>query len=89
MSFFNSVEIIEPQSIREQIKKGYGKCVEILHVGSYDNEPSSFEKMDRFTQENGLQRISDFHREVYLTNRTKADKLKTILRSMIFFLHAL
>lgn len=57
-----------------------GTCVEILHIGSYDNEPSSFKKMDRFAEENGLQRISDCHREIYLTNRTKADKLKTILR---------
>lgn len=57
-----------------------GKCVEILHVSSYDSEPSSFEKMDKFAEENGLQRIADCHREIYLTNRTKADKLKTILR---------
>ena len=57
-----------------------GKCIEILHVGSYDNEPSSFEQMDRFAEENGLQRITDCHREIYLTNSTKADKLKTILR---------
>ena len=57
-----------------------GKCVEILHIGSYDNEPFSFEQMDKFAEENGLQRISDCHREIYLTNRTKEDKLKTILR---------
>lgn len=58
-----------------------GKCVEILHIGPYDNEPSSFEQMDKFAEENGLQRISDYHREIYLTtNRTKADRLKTILR---------
>lgn len=57
-----------------------GKCVEILHIGPYDNEPSSFEQMDKFAEENGLQRISDCHREIYLTNRTKADRLKTILR---------
>lgn len=57
-----------------------GKCVEILHIGSYDNEPFSFEQMDRFAKENGLQRITDYHREIYLTNRTKEDKLKTILR---------
>lgn len=60
-----------------------GKCVEILHTGSYDNEPFSFEQMDRFAKENGLQRITDCHREIYLTNRTKEDKLKTILRYQI------
>lgn len=57
-----------------------GKCVEILHVGSYDNEPFSFEQMDRFAEENGLRRITDCHREIYLANRTKEDKLRTILR---------
>ncbi len=55
-------------------------CVEILHIGSYDNEPFSFEQMNRFAEENCLQRTSDCHREIYLTNRTKEDKLKTILR---------
>ena len=57
-----------------------GKCVEILHVGSYDTEPASFNQMDKFAEENSLQRISDCHREIYLTNRTKEDNLKTILR---------
>lgn len=61
-----------------------GKCVEILHIGSYDNEPFSFEQMDKFAVENGLQRISDCHREIYLSaNRTKADRLKTILRYQV------
>lgn len=57
-----------------------GKCIDMLHVGSYDSESSSFAQMDRFAEENGLQRITDWHREIYLTNRTEADKLKTILR---------
>ena len=57
-----------------------GKCVELLHIGSYDKEPSSFEQMDKFVKENNLQRITDCHREIYLTNRTKTEKLKTILR---------
>lgn len=59
-----------------------GKCVEILHIGSYDSEPASFVKMDKFAEKNGLHRISDYHREIYLNNvnRVKPDKLKTILR---------
>ena len=62
-----------------------GKCVEILHIGSYNNEPSSFEQMDKFAAENSLQRISDCHREIYISNanRTKEDKLKTILRYQV------
>ena len=62
------------------------KCVEILHIGSYDNEPVSFALMDKFVKENGLHRISDWHREIYLNNanRAKTDKLKTILRYIVF-----
>lgn len=59
-----------------------GKCVEILHICPYDSEPASFAQMDKFAKENGLHRISDCHREIYLNNANKAktDKLKTILR---------
>lgn len=60
-----------------------GKCIEILHVGSYDSEPSSFAQMDKFAEENNLQRLSDCHREIYLANRTNVDQLKTILRYRI------
>lgn len=77
------VKMKKPNRLYEEIIFGTiheGKCVEILHIGPYDNEPFSFEQMDKFAEENGLQRISDGHREIYLTNRTKADKLKTILR---------
>lgn len=59
-----------------------GKSVNILHVGSYDEEISSFEKMDLFCKENELTRKYDWHREIYLnnSNRTEESKLKTILR---------
>ncbi|MDO4704877.1 small molecule-binding protein [Allofranklinella schreckenbergeri] len=59
-----------------------GKSVQILHAGSYDNEPASFEKMDAFTKSLGLVRCSPSHREIYLNNasRTAQNKLKTILR---------
>ena len=59
-----------------------GNSVNILHVGSYDDENSSFEKMDLFCKENGLTRKYDWHREIYLnnSNRTEESKLKTILR---------
>ena len=62
-----------------------GKSVNILHVGSYDEEIFSFEKMDLFCKENGLTRKYDWHREIYLnnSNRTEKSKLKTILRYYI------
>ena len=59
-----------------------GLCVEILHIGSYDNEPASFAKMDQFAAAHGLRRAKDYHREIYLSNanRVEPSKRKTILR---------
>lgn len=64
----------------ETIKEG--KCVQMLHVGSYDDEPESFEKMERFATDNGLTRSSKVHKEIYLSDARKveAEKLKTVLR---------
>lgn len=62
-----------------------GKCIEILHVSSFDAEPESFSKMDAFMCANGYQRTSSGHREIYLNNanRTLKSKLKTILRYQV------
>jgi hypothetical protein len=64
----------------ERIKEG--KCIQMLHLGSYDDEPGTFEIMENFAQENGLRRRSKVHREIYLSDarKTPADKLKTVLR---------
>ena len=59
-----------------------GKCIEILHIGAFDDEPASFEKMDQFAEKDGLKRNKSCHREIYLNNanRVEKSKLKTILR---------
>lgn len=59
-----------------------GKCIQMLHVGSYDNEPKSFRLMEAFAKEKGLTRTSKVHREIYLSDFRKvpAEKLKTVLR---------
>lgn len=59
-----------------------GNCIEILHIGAFDDEPASFEKMAQFAAEKGLQRKLGCHREIYLNNANRVDKskLKTILR---------
>lgn len=64
----------------EEIEEGL--CCQMLHIGSYDDEPSSFEIMDKFCRENGYKRISKTHREIYLSDprKTEPSKLKTILR---------
>lgn len=57
-------------------------CVQVLHVGTYDEEPTTFNKMDKFAEENGVKRCAVVHREIYLNNanRVSSDKLKTIIR---------
>ncbi len=59
-----------------------GMCVQMLHLGSYDNEPDSFAKMEEFCKANNMNRISKIHREIYLSDarKTPAEKLQTVLR---------
>jgi len=63
-----------------------GKCVQMLHVGSYDAEPASFALMEQFAEEQGLQRESKVHKEIYLSDprRVAAEKLKTVLRFKVY-----
>lgn len=75
----------KPNPLYEEIRFNAmrdGKCVELLHIGAFDDEPASFEKMARFAEENGLKRDGSCHREIYLNhpNRVEKSKLKTILR---------
>ena len=59
-----------------------GLCIQMMHLGSYDKEPESFERMEQFSEKEGLIRLSKVHREIYLSDARKVvpDKLKTILR---------
>ncbi len=62
-----------------------GKCVQMLHVGSYDDEPASFAVMEAFTKEKSRVRKSKAHREIYLSDFRKVEpaKLKTVLRFQV------
>ncbi|MDK2951544.1 MAG: hypothetical protein PWQ77_1209 [Kosmotogales bacterium] len=62
-----------------------GKCVQMMHMGSYDSEPKSFKMMAEFTSEQGFKRSSKKHREIYLSDprRANPEKLKTVLRFRI------
>lgn len=60
-------------------------CVQILHVGPYEEEIHSVEKMESFARKHGyVQDFSDerMHREIYLSDprKTAPEKLKTVLR---------
>ncbi len=59
-----------------------GRCVQMLHVGGYDEEPASFAAMEVFATAQGCRRASKTHREIYLGDpkKTAPEKLKTVLR---------
>ena len=62
-----------------------GLCVQIMHIGSFDDEPASLEKMDKYLEENGYEKdFSDtrLHHEIYLSDPRKStpDKQKTVIR---------
>ena len=62
-----------------------GLCVQILHTGSYDDEPATIARMEQFMRENGYQTDFDsgrLHHEIYLSDprRTAPEKLKTVIR---------
>ncbi len=65
-----------------------GECVQSMHIGSYDSEPKTIEKMDNYAKEQGY--VIDInknrlHHEIYLSDPRRCDvnKLKTVLRHPI------
>ena len=62
-----------------------GLCVQMLHLGPFEDEPASFEKMESFVRDEGLIRLSKVHREIYLSDTRKVvpEKLKTVLRFQV------
>ncbi|WP_294479204.1 GyrI-like domain-containing protein [uncultured Ruminococcus sp.] len=63
-------------------------CVQMMHIGSYDDEPASVEMMNRFIAEQGY--VNDIceerqHHEIYLSDprKTEPSKLKTVIRHPI------
>ena len=83
---FNNVKKKKPNILYDEISFEEiedGKSIQILHIGSYDNEPESFEMMDKLANESNLTRTADYHREIYLTSKAVTEKQKTILRYMV------
>ena len=62
-----------------------GMCVQMMHIGPYDDEYKSFEVMKEFIKDNNLVIKSLAHREVYISDvrKTAPEKLKTVLRYMV------
>ena len=62
-----------------------GKCVQIMHLGSYDEENTSIEKIYQFIETHGLQiDLNEVrrHHEIYLSDprKCKPENLKTVIR---------
>ncbi|MBE5944763.1 MAG: transcriptional regulator [Lachnospiraceae bacterium] len=75
-------------SIAEFLTIDEGLCVQIMHHGSFDDEPASVALMDEYLQENGyVNDINDkrFHHEIYMSDARKVpvDKWKTVIRHPI------
>jgi hypothetical protein len=62
-----------------------GLCVQVMHIGSYDDEPKTIATIEQFISDNKyVNDISDSrrHHEIYLNDprKTASEKLKTIIR---------
>lgn len=59
-----------------------GWSCQMMHIGSFDDEPASFARMETYCEEQGYVRASKIHREIYLSDprRTEPAKLRTVLR---------
>ncbi len=62
-----------------------GDCIQIMHIGSYDEEPATIKLMDNFAVANGWQldfSATRLHHEIYLSDprKTSPEKLKTVIR---------
>ncbi len=65
-----------------------GLCVQIMHIGPYDDEPAAVAVMDNFLIENGYKNDINacrLHHEIYLSDPRKSDKekWKTVIRHPI------
>lgn len=68
-----------------------GLCVQMMHIGSYDDEPETITEIDEYIENNNLKNdigallendIVRRHHEIYLSDprRTAVNNLKTVIR---------
>jgi hypothetical protein len=75
-------------SMAEFLTIDEGECVQIMHLGSFDDEPATVAIMDAYLEANGYE--NDFsatrlHHEIYLSDarRVAPEKWKTVIRHPI------
>ncbi len=72
-------------SVAEFLTIDEGLCVQVMHIGPFDEEPKTIEMMNRFIEENGYKTdINEKrrHHEIYLSDirKVEASKWKTVIR---------
>jgi hypothetical protein len=87
-SMIAQTKVKKPHELLEQVKFERiteGHCVQMMHLGPYDDEPESFQLMEDFAAKENLLRLSKKHREIYLNDarKTAPEKLKTVLRFQV------
>lgn len=75
-------------SVAEFMTIEEGLCVQMMHLGAFDNEPVTVAAMDAYLVDNGYENdFSDerLHHEIYLSDARKVapDKWKTVIRHPI------
>ena len=75
-------------SMAEFLTIDEGECVQIMHLGAFDDEPATVAIMDAYLEANGY--VNDFsetrlHHEIYLSDARKVapEKWKTVIRHPI------
>ena len=75
-------------SAAEFLRLDEGLCVQIMHLGPFDDEPATVALMDAYLAQNGY--VNDFgegrlHHEIYLSDARKVppEKWKTVIRHPI------
>lgn len=85
---YQSVMRKKPLALLDRVRKldyQEGLCVQILHIGSYDDEAATLAHLyDEWLPAHGY-RLRGKHHEIYLSDprRVAPEKLKTILRQPI------
>lgn len=72
-------------SIAEFLTIDEGECVQIMHIGPYDDEPATVALMDQYLAANGYENdfsLTRMHHEIYLSDARKIapEKWKTVIR---------
>jgi hypothetical protein len=65
-----------------------GLCAQVMHIGSYDDEPSTVAALEEFIESQGYRTVMSGlrqHHEIYLSDprKTAPEKLKTVIRHPI------